>query len=273
MPSTTSPKTTSNITIKNSNNNKTSAAKPFYANKDCEIILLVDRFVVDAYTEPTFGQRWAHIRQDILDAMVKVNRAYTKQFNIGLPVVRVDYVGPKNDLGTGLAQPSKNLGEILGKLSKGVDKNQEVFAGIKNTCLALVITNQNTGSNLGTAFVGSSTTSGGVCDKNGYNIGVANTESGNRLVSPDVLFGTLAHEIGHLFGASHDDDKRSGECNPPNNPFIMFPLIYATGVNKERFSPCSTQAIMAALKTRINRCFKPRFSVGYMQHSNKVPVY
>lgn len=256
-----------------SNSSSATKAKPVYSNKDCEIVLLVDRFLVDSYRESTFEKRWEHVQKDIWDAMVRVNRAFTKQFNVGLPVVRVSYVSPQNELGTGLSQPSKNLGEVLSKFSAGVGKNQGVFGGIKSTCLAILLTFQNTGTNLGTAFMGSARKLGGICDRKGFNIGVANAKFGSREVSPDILFGTLAHEFGHGFGASHDEKSRSGECNPPGNPFIMYPIVTGNGENKERFSTCSQRAIVETLKARVDRCFKPRFSVGYLQHGNKVPVY
>lgn len=68
---------------------------------------------------------------------------------------------------------------------------------------------------------------------------------------------TLAHEIGHSFGANHDDRadvvQKFGKC-----PNIFLMSAYESNAEgfKDKFSKCSTLQIDSVLKAR-SFCFRP----------------
>lgn len=60
-----------------------------------------------------------------------------------------------------------------------------------------------------------------------------------------VIGNSLAHELGHSFGADHD----TGVCYNPSNPFIMFPAL-KHGPNSLNFSQCSINQINSKLQSK-----------------------
>ncbi|KAL1486619.1 hypothetical protein MTO96_046874 [Rhipicephalus appendiculatus] len=93
----------------------------------------------------------------------------------------------------------------------------------------------------------------GACTK--HNVIIA-ADNGNKYTGPM----SVAHEIGHLIGSSHDGSEFAPEC-PRDGGTIMVPQ--AVGEIRARFSNCSREAISTFLKTR-GKCL--------FQESSPMPI-
>ncbi|XP_077993939.1 disintegrin and metalloproteinase domain-containing protein 10-like [Glandiceps talaboti] len=147
-------------------------------------------------------------------------------------------------------------------LLTGFHRNAEdylyTFAGMgeyDDYCLAVLLSNQDFDEGiLGLAWMGSLDYGqiGGICQKSilydgklrSFNSLVVTTQSGSTPVPYIKSTVTLAHELGHSFGASHDGVVIK-ECAPDEESggyFLMY--MYAvdgTQPNNKRFSPCSIE--------------------------------
>ncbi|KAG5446384.1 Disintegrin and metalloproteinase domain-containing protein 10 [Clonorchis sinensis] len=134
-------------------------------------------------------------------------------------------------------------------------------------CLAYVFTYRDfSGGTLGLAWVAEPNGSGGVCEKHrlmregshnvykSLNTGVVTLLNYGSQVALKVSQLTFAHEMGHNFGAKHDDDHKSEPfgCLPsvddPRGNYIMF--ASATSGDKDnnnKFSLCSLDSIARLL--------------------------
>lgn len=110
---------------------------------------------------------------------------------------------------------------------------------------------------------------GGLCEQYMHLDGASrryralNTAVINTRISRDLNFWelvtTVAHELGHAFGAPHTCDPSSQNCNTLTNMcnpagsdgggYIMFPKL-RTGANSKRFSPCSKQTIATVVSAK-----------------------
>lgn len=121
---------------------------------------------------------------------------------------------------------------------------------------------------LGVAYVpdASSGQGGGICSRHGFYYGGQSMPSGsyslNVALVTQRLHGwrqsdatasiTVTHEIGHAFGAPHDDDLTNrADCNPGGSPhgnYIMAMMMNdLTHVHNFMFSRCSTEAMQRVL--------------------------
>ncbi|KAL3316986.1 hypothetical protein Ciccas_004365 [Cichlidogyrus casuarinus] len=134
-------------------------------------------------------------------------------------------------------------------------------------CLAYLFTFRDFSSGtLGLAWVAQPEGSGGICEKyravrigtnriyRSLNTGVVTLMNYGAQVALKVSQLTFTHEIGHNFGAKHDDDHKSEhpECLPsvddPKGNYIMFASATSGDkANNNKFSVCSLDSIARLL--------------------------
>uniref|UniRef100_A0A8C5BU92 ADAM metallopeptidase domain 17 n=1 Tax=Gadus morhua TaxID=8049 RepID=A0A8C5BU92_GADMO len=72
------------------------------------------------------------------------------------------------------------------------------------------------------------------------------------------------HELGHNFGAEHDQDNTPEGCAPSEDQggkYVMYPIaVSGDHVNNKLFSECSRRSIVKRLRLRAPTCFKERNS-------------
>ncbi|VDO51072.1 unnamed protein product [Onchocerca flexuosa] len=96
-----------------------------------------------------------------------------------------------------------------------------------------------------------------------YNTALSSAKAthGGTVVSREADIVT-AHELGHNWGATHDD--LSQECSPPyssGGSYIMNTFsVSGYDENNNRFSPCSRRLIGKVLSKKANICFEPEMS-------------
>ncbi|EJW78085.1 hypothetical protein WUBG_11006, partial [Wuchereria bancrofti] len=146
--------------------------------------------------------------------------------------------------------------------------------GSDKYCLVHLFTAQSFENGvLGLAYISSPEldAAGGICsvqnrDRLGvvyYNTALSSTKAthGGTVVSREADIVT-AHELGHNWGATHDD--LSVECSPPyslGGSYIMNTFsVSGYDENNNRFSPCSRRLIGKVLSRKANICFEPEMS-------------
>jgi predicted Zn-dependent protease with MMP-like domain len=205
-------------------------------SKGCSLGIILD---------PYFGQQYGTSANNIvLSSISRVSKIYGDNFGIELKVGTIIPLG-REYLPLYKSGHAKDLlRTVQNDVSNNVFRNQGIYPG--SHCLLQLFTFQDFGVNLGQSYNGDA--SGGVCSRY-YNIGAINTMVNNRPATPDILVKTIAHEIGHSFGASHD----SNQCSNPTSPYIMNANIRG-GANSENFSICSKDLIWNNIR-RKSACF------------------
>ncbi|CAG9531237.1 unnamed protein product [Cercopithifilaria johnstoni] len=157
---------------------------------------------------------------------------------------------------------------------KAVLDNFSRNQGSDKYCLVHLFTAQSFENGvLGLAYISSPEldAAGGICsvqnkDRLGivyYNTALSSTKAthGGTVVSREADIVT-AHELGHNWGATHDD--LSMECSPPyslGGSYIMNTFsVSGYDENNNRFSPCSRRLIGKVLSRKANICFEPEMN-------------
>uniref|UniRef100_A0A0R3RQS1 ADAM 17-like protease n=1 Tax=Elaeophora elaphi TaxID=1147741 RepID=A0A0R3RQS1_9BILA len=157
---------------------------------------------------------------------------------------------------------------------KAVLDNFSRNQGSDKYCLVHLFTAQSFENGvLGLAYISSPEldSAGGICsvqnrDRLGvvyYNTALSSTKAthGGTVVSREADIVT-AHELGHNWGATHDD--LSVECSPPyslGGSYIMNTFsVSGYDENNNRFSPCSRRLIGKVLSRKANICFEPEMN-------------
>ncbi|VDN07423.1 unnamed protein product [Thelazia callipaeda] len=157
---------------------------------------------------------------------------------------------------------------------KAVLDNFSRIQGSDKYCLVHLFTAQSFENGvLGLAYISSPelNAAGGICsvqnrDRLGvvyYNTALSSTKAthGGTVVSREADIVT-AHELGHNWGATHDD--MSLECSPPygsGGSYIMNTFsVSGYDENNNHFSPCSRRLIGKVLSRKADICFEPEMS-------------
>ena len=200
---------------------------------ECRVVALADPFYIASFGEGQEAREAA--REAFLTAMRGVNDLYVAGFNVDVPVV--DYREIEGNP-SGLGERTASAEQLLDKFRLGVASGSGVLSGLEGsrhfgqgTCASILLTRQSFGPVLGIAIVGGNRFGGGICSADGRNTLVINRDS-----TQDVFFTTLAHELGHSFGAPHDGEGAAINC--ASNQFIMAATV-TRGVRSTNFSDCS----------------------------------
>ncbi|KAG1972419.1 disintegrin and metalloproteinase domain-containing protein 17a isoform X2 [Pimephales promelas] len=143
-------------------------------------------------------------------------------------------------------------------------------------CLAHLFTYQDfDDGTLGLAYVAPSKQGlGGLCPKPYYpsqsvkkpsylNTGLTSTMNYGKTILTKEADLVTTHELGHNFGAEHDPDTVPG-CAPRDDQggkYVMYPIaVSGDHFNNKRFSSCSRNSVIKALKAKAHQCFKERSS-------------
>lgn len=154
----------------------------------------------------------------------------------------------------------------------------------QEVCINFLFTHRNTSGSLGAATTASTDANilGGLCETyvsasptlRAVNTAFTTTMAANgNAVSLWQSVKTMAHELGHSFGASHDCCLTAADCSQPSNRsvcssgpgssacypnataggvFLMSPFVSddLTGSNALRFSPCSIRQMHAVVAVK-----------------------
>lgn len=106
---------------------------------------------------------------------------------------------------------------------------------------------------------------GGICAKpqrqnpQSYNTGLTSMKNWGKTILSVEAYLVTAHEIGHNFGATHDESNSTYDCVPGQDRkgnYIMYPAaVPGTHDNNFEFSICSKQSVKRIIETRADWCF------------------
>lgn len=228
--------------------------------RDCKAAILVDRYYLNSCSGNTVEEKMNTARSEIYQIMNGVNEEYTSNFNIGVPVVRVDYVDTHNDGGRRFDLTVPSSAEMLQKLRDSVASRQGIFGELYGMCAVFLLTYQNFANTVGYAYTG------GACKSDGTNVGIVTAYTPNRPRDISYVTKLVTHEFGHLMGATHDGNGNNCQAN---GQFIMDPMI-SPGDSQKDLSTCSVDEIKRYTATA--QCFINRGTQGYMQNNNQIPI-
>lgn len=180
------------------------------ATRQIEVALVADTEYADDYGDDT--------QQQMLSIMNNVDGIFSEQVNVHLSIVSSEVLTNNGSLTT--LQPEPLVFAF----------RDYVFNEIGNPGVTHLFTGKNLQDNvLGIAFVSELCTS--------YGVGLSQNFGSST-------FFVVAHELGHIFGAPHDNQDGS-VCASTSSNFLMNPSIN----NQDQFSACS----LAQIDSHINQ--------------------
>lgn len=182
--------------------------------------------MLSIYVTPEFRRRFPgkNIKQEVLSIVQDVSLIYSSQLNLNLVVSKTAF------LASAFFDNQSSIETVLKRFTDAlISEKKKPMA-----CASHLLSGGDYGLSLGLTYRGQ------VCQK--YATGVS-TFKKDSLRS--VFVRTLAHELGHTFGASHDTDY-SALCSA--GKYLMQPVIDMQSPNGSKFSRCSLNAIADTLK-------------------------
>ncbi|XP_055333789.1 disintegrin and metalloproteinase domain-containing protein 10-like [Paramacrobiotus metropolitanus] len=267
----------------NSTRRKRDAPADTDKNRLCNLYIQTDKFLWDAvYEREKDDQR---TREEILAIISSHIKAITRIYGnhkFG-DIVGIQFAVQRTTINDSSSCASEDRNPFCQKyLDVSNLLNYNSMMDHSSFCLAFLFTYRDfSGGTLGLAWVASANgPSGGICENykkytetvggkrvqtaKSLNTGVITFVNYGNRVPPTVSHLTLAHEIGHNFGAAHDPPNALCQPNGAAGNYIMYPsATNGDRPNNDKFSPCSIENMTAVLKavlTQMNgkrNCFVP----------------
>uniref|UniRef100_A0A8C5AGF6 ADAM metallopeptidase domain 17 n=1 Tax=Gadus morhua TaxID=8049 RepID=A0A8C5AGF6_GADMO len=145
--------------------------------------------------------------------------------------------------------------------------SQDIAENASQVCLAHLFTYQDFDEGtLGLAYVAPAKTDPAVSVPVAIylNTGLTSTKNYGKTILTKEADLVTTHELGHNFGAEHDQDNTPEGCAPSEDQggkYVMYPIaVSGDHVNNKLFSECSRRSIVKRLRLRAPTCFKERNS-------------
>eukprot|EP00834_Sanchytrium_tribonematis_P002173 NODE_62_length_26495_cov_0.832853.p5 type:complete len:481 gc:universal NODE_62_length_26495_cov_0.832853:15237-16679(+) len=208
------------------------------ASKSCRMSLLAD----SSFQK----QMGSDTRSKMIEALKAADEIYAAQFGINLEPADVKLLSENF-----LVNAAQSITGVLNTL-KNEQSVKAYGTDPSQYCLVHLFTAKNFGTTTGLAYAAKTemNTIGGICSgSEALNVGVSTTQLGSQdTLGSFAWHATVAHEIGHGFGASHDELRGCGGQGK-----LMQAVVNADINAIPGFSTCSITDIRAKL-VQVN-CF------------------